>query len=109
MKEKIAVDDKRTAVIGTLLCDEDRRHVLSAFVHRFTRDHVPKWALRPRPDGTPYKVQFASDLEWLANTYFVITRGGRIDMRHSYCESHQTWPDNPELRTTGYIGAYQTK
>lgn len=84
--------------LGTELSAADRAHVLRAYVHRFTRDHVPAWAREPRPDGTAYPVQFDSDSDWLANTRFAVTKAGRLDGRSRYCESRPTWPDNPELR-----------
>lgn len=80
-------------VKGTNLCATDIVHVLRAFVHRFTRDFKPSWAMKPRPDGTPYKPQFASDGDWLANTQFAIRRDGRLDRRVSACQSYPTWPD----------------
>ena len=84
--------------LGTELTQEDQRHVLNSFVHRFTREHKPTWASKPWKDGKPYPVQFASDREWLANTRFAVRRNGRLDNRVTECQSSQTWPDNPELR-----------
>ena len=72
---------------------------LLRFVHRFTREHVPGWAQKPRPDGTPYPVQFDSDRDWLAHTWLVIKKDGTLDERVEHCQSSPTWPDNPELRT----------
>jgi hypothetical protein len=80
---------------GSDLRPEDREHVLRAYVHRHTREHVPEWARRA---GAKYPVQFASDAEWLANTYFSVTVTGRLDRRVTHCTSSPTWPDNPELR-----------
>lgn len=85
---------------GTELCREDQKAVLAAYVHRFTKEHKPAWARKPRPDGTAYAVQFASDTDWLAHTDFEVTKSGRLDNRATYCESSPTWPDNPELRQT---------
>ena len=78
---------------GNMLCEEDRRHVIAAYVHRYTREHRPDWALETRPDGRPYPVQFASDADWLANSRFFVRRDGRLDMRHTLCHSSPTWPD----------------
>ena len=63
------------------------------YVHRFTREHVPAWARKPRPDGRPYPVQFASDSEWLAKSFFPVTARGKLASRPSDCRSHPTWPD----------------
>jgi hypothetical protein len=83
---------------GTELTREDQRHVLSAFVHRFTGDHKPAWSNKEWKDGKPYPVQFASDAEWLANTDFAVRKDGRLDQRVKFCYSNPTWPNNPELR-----------
>ena len=83
---------------GSHLTPSDHKHVLRAFVHRFTRDHKPKWASAPWKDGLPYPVQFASDADWLANTLFEVRNDGRLNVRASYCHGSPTWPDNPELR-----------
>jgi hypothetical protein len=68
------------------------------FVHRFTGEHKPAWALHPAPNGKPYAVQFKDDADWLANTSFAVTRANSLDERVAYCESAPTWPHNPELR-----------
>ena len=80
-------------VKGSTLAPEVQRQCLARFVHRFTREHVPAWAREPRPDGQPYKVQFASDAEWLAHTSFAVTRDGSLDKRVASCMSAPTWPE----------------
>jgi len=79
--------------LGTQLNEQDRRHVLAAFVHRFTAEHRPQWASEPRPDGGEYEVQFASDEDWLANTLFAVRNDGRLDGRARFCKSSPTWPN----------------
>jgi len=79
---------------GIELHSGDRAHVLAAFVHRFTKDHTPNWA-----KNSKFSVQFASDEDWLNNTWFPVTKDGYLDRRCSLCDSHPTWPNNPELRT----------
>lgn len=79
--------------LGSELPAPEQRYVLSAFVHRFTRDHKPAWANKPRPDGRPYRVQFASDADWLAHTRFRVTAGSRVDRRAQFCASAPTWPE----------------
>lgn len=86
--------------LGNQLPPADRNYVLAAYVHRFTREHVPGWARIPRPDGTHYPVQFDSDADWLAHTEFNVTKSGALDRRATHCMSFPTWPDNPELRRT---------
>lgn len=78
---------------GSELTPEEQEICLTKFVHRFTREHVPQWAKSPRPDGTAYKPQFASDRDWLENTRFRVTKSGRLDRRAKYCHSSPTWPD----------------
>ena len=86
-------------VRGSEMCDRLQRQALARYPHRFTRDHKPDWATGEWKDGKPYPVQFDSDADWLANTFFPITVKGEFSRREKYCESHPTWPDNPELRT----------
>lgn len=58
------------------------------YVHRFTMDYVPQWALKVRDDGTYCAPQFISDLEWYEHTVFPPQNGLR-----KYCTtSGQTWP-----------------
>ena len=84
--------------LGIELHPDDRRHVLAAYVHRFTGEHRPAWAHKPWKDGKPYPVQFADDADWLAHTRFAVRGNGRLDRRVNRCESSPTWPNNPELR-----------
>jgi hypothetical protein len=78
---------------GNQLRDVDQVYVLAAYVHRFTKQHVPAWARHPRVDGKPYMPQFADDADWLANTEFAVTKSGRLDMRTNKCFSTPTWPE----------------
>lgn len=80
-------------VNGLALSPALQREALARYVHRFTRDNVPAWAKKPRPDGRPYPVQFGSDSEWLAKTYFPVTARGKLAKRPGHCQSHPTWPD----------------
>ena len=93
-------------VRGTELNCTDRNHVLAAYIHRFTGNHMPAWAKRPMSTGAAYPLQFASDDEWLANTLFLVTKAGRLEMTVKECESHPTWPNNPELRGPKLIGTF---
>ena len=78
---------------GSLLNDNDKRHVLGVYVHRYTGEHKPQWV---KGDYTP--VQFKNDADWLENTFFEVTKYAKLDARFKHCESHPTWPENPELR-----------
>lgn len=87
---------------GTELTREEQRYVLSAYVNRFTKDHKPAWANKVWKDGKTYPVQFASDAEWLANTWFPVDKSGKLKRgRGVDCQSRPTWPDNPELHNAG--------
>jgi hypothetical protein len=60
------------------------------FVHRFTMEHVPAWALEKRPDGTFYAPQYRTDREWYDSTLF---RGESTLAGRDHCfSSGQTWP-----------------
>lgn len=85
-------------ISGDQLPPSEQRKALAQFVHRFTGEHRPDWANKPRRDGSAYPVQFADDSDWLANTRFAVTRGWRLDERVQRCDSSPTWPLNPELR-----------
>lgn len=91
----IAIENHK---LGTELHPDDRKHVLAAYVHRFTAQHKPRWAHSEWKNGESYPVQFASDADWLAHTRFAVNRNGRLDRHVHSCFSSPTWPDNPELR-----------
>lgn len=79
---------------GCDLTKSEQQHVLSAFVHRFTKDHIPTWSRQKRPDGNDYKPQFASDQDWLNNTFFQVTpKKGNLCKSTKSCYSNPTWPD----------------
>ena len=85
-----------TFVNGAALPVHLQREVLRRYVHRFTRDHVPAWTRDTRPNGKPYRVQFASDADWLANTDFPVTKAGAIADLPAHCNSRPTWPEGRE-------------
>lgn len=86
-------NEDRPWKLGSDLTPAEQSYVLSAFVHRFTLDHVPGWARKPRIDGSPYPVQFKSDAEWLANTKFQVHGTNlRLDRKCGDCRSTPTWP-----------------
>lgn len=80
---------------GTDLSLEDQKYVLSAYVHRYTKEHVPNWV---KNSDREYKVQFRSDQEWLENTYFAVTKSGKLDKRSKSCQSNPTFPEGSEIR-----------
>jgi hypothetical protein len=93
----------RALIRGDLLPDRLQRDALAAYLHRFTRDHKPLWARKPRDNGAAYPVQFASDREWLSRSLFPVTvrKGGALgDHCRGHGQSYPTWPDGlaPEDR-----------
>ena len=93
---------------GTELHPDDQKHVLNAYVHRFTKEHKPQWANEPRSDGTAYMPLHASDADWLQNTKFAVNKDGRLNHRVKACESTPTWPDGkdekPVAKSVGLLG-----
>jgi len=89
----------RAMIRGDLLPAKLQADALRAYLHRFTREHIPLWSRRPRDNGEPYPVQFASDSEWLARTLFPITvrKGGTLGDHtragKAHCRSFPTWPN----------------
>jgi hypothetical protein len=88
---------------GSELYEPLKKEVLQRFCMRFTKDHIPAWGLIRGPKGF-YKPQFASDVEWLENTFFWITKSGRIADRPKFCESRPTWPDGRGFGTRVFRG-----
>ena len=83
-------------LFGNQLHIQDQKHVLAAFINRFTAENYPAWKNDSLNNSCP--VQFSSDHDWLQHTEFFVKTDGRLDLRHKTCWSHPTWPENPELR-----------
>lgn len=89
----------RAMIRGDLLPAALQADALRAYLNRFTREHVPQWARKPRDNGEPYPIQFASDKEWLARTIFPVTvrKGGKLGDHtragNVHCLSFPSWPD----------------
>ncbi len=70
-----------------LTFDEAKRR----YVHRYTMEHVPAWALNSASSGKYYAPQYRSDREWYDNTEF--PGEGSVEVKSSYCHSsNQSWP-----------------
>jgi hypothetical protein len=73
------------------------------YVHRFTMDHRPQWAIERARNGKFYAPQFRSDREWYDNTLF--PGEAHVHPRERHCfTTGQTWPlgvwlDQPFART----------
>ena len=84
---------------GNQLPGSQRQAALSAYVHRYTAEHVPAWARQAAPNGRHYAPQYRTDSEWLSKTRFPIAEdrnGIRLksgQFRNSDCESSDpSWP-----------------
>ena len=65
----------------------------AAYVHRFTMEHIPQWALQPMPNGRFYAPQYRTDAEWFANTLFPPNNPFARSRRDTHCySSNQSWP-----------------
>jgi hypothetical protein len=60
----------------------------SMYPHRYTMEHVPRWALKPCSNEKWYAPQYRNDKEWYDNTVFPPESG----FRTSCVSSGQTWP-----------------
>lgn len=76
-------------VLGSNLSPELQREALSRFIYRST--------ITSNMSGNKYP-RFSDDNDWLAHTLFWVTNKNTLAKRAA-CESHPTWPNNPELRT----------
>lgn len=92
-------------LLGSQLSAKVQQDALKQFIYRYTKEHVPAWATKDVPEkfGKAYPVQFVSDKEWLANTTFNVNKDGSLSNRSRYCTTIKTvYPDNPELRVSGF-------
>ena len=77
---------------GSDLHPDDQKHVLAAYVHRYTGEHVPQWATKRRWDGSRYMPQHATDSDWLHHTTFAVNKDGRLNQKSTHAESTPSWP-----------------
>jgi hypothetical protein len=69
---------------GSELCDKLQNEAKARFVHRLTKDNPVGLRLQPNVNPT---VIFKSDNEWLAHTFFEITKRGQLSNKVHYCTS----------------------
>ena len=89
---------ERPHVRGNQLRETEQRHAKAIYAHRYTMEHKPAWAHKPRTvtddqgrtTHAAYAPQFASDADWLANTWFNIKKDGTL--ASASCWSEPTWP-----------------
>lgn len=77
----------------------------SQYVHRYTMEHVPSWALGPISDGKFYAPQYRSDREWYDSTVFPGESHFPVAMGLKHCWSKSPtfplgyWLDGPFTQT----------
>jgi len=86
-------------IIGTDLAPALKDKALRSFTNRHTRTNIPYWASNCPVKS--YKLEFDSDADWLAHTYFHVKADGTLNVRS--CTSYPTWPDDPWLRLENKI------
>lgn len=96
LKEEV-VNEEMQWQHGHLLHPEDQKHVLSAYVHRHTKEHRPQWAKIPMANGTAYKPHHNTDKDWLKNTQFAVKKNGRLNMNVGHARSTPSLPLNEEV------------
>jgi hypothetical protein len=62
------------------------------YVHRYTMEHRPAWAMEPAPNGKYYAPQFRSDREWYTSTRFPGEPGHPTGFKGICYTTGQTWP-----------------
>lgn len=71
-----------TLIRGNKLTAAQQREVLATFVHRYTIENRVYWDRQHAKPTTP----MPTDVEWLADHAFDITRAGHLSRRHRYAE-----------------------
>ena len=68
------------------------KQACAQYVHRYTMDHTPEWALLIAPNGKHYAPGHASDQEWYDSALFPGEPGGP-DAGDDFCfSSGHTFP-----------------
>lgn len=91
------------AILGIEACERAAKPLMTLerakalYVHRFTMEHVPQWALKAAPNGKYYAPQYASDAEWYSKTLFPPNNPFHKRNCHSQSPSWPlgTWLDSP--------------
>ncbi len=60
------------------------------YVHRFTMEHIPQWALQPHASKY-YAPQYRTDQEWYDNTFFSGDEG-HLGTAKECTSTNQSWP-----------------
>ena len=89
--------------LGKDLSARDQETAKAGFVYRYTLDNIPEWAKELRPDGTHYMPHFASDQEWLNNTWFAVASDGRFLYRSVFCCGAAQFPFGKEEQYLGQL------
>ena len=76
---------ERRERFGIELCDEDRRHVLAAYIYRHTIENA-----RAHPDcvrASGARIPLITDARWLETTCWRVRNDGRLDRRVKFCRT----------------------
>lgn len=70
------------------------KEACAAYVHRFTMDHIPQWAMHCNlGTGKYHAPQYRSDREWFERTMFPPNNPYASSTRDTACHSsNQSWP-----------------
>lgn len=82
---------------GKNLNSNQRAQVLSAFIYRFTGDHVPSWAKGTMPNGDTYKPQFPTDNDWINAYAFYFKDDGTLASKPGHCVPVE-WAEDEQMR-----------
>lgn len=61
------------------------------YINRYTMEHVPEWARRPRAEGLYYAPQYATDREWYDNARFP-GEEGHLGITNDCTARNPSWP-----------------
>jgi hypothetical protein len=74
-------------VLGSKLPLRLQEQVLNAFLYRMTNESVKRWpATSQRMLEGGFRLTLISDAQWLASTYFAVTKRGTLARNYNHCE-----------------------
>jgi len=108
LEESEQLDETVEYKSGHLLHPDDQRHVLNAYVHRYTKEHVPQWAEKPMPNGQSHKPHHETDADWLKHTKFAVKKNGRLHAGATHAQSTPSLPlTEAEQLDETFMGTYK--
>lgn len=74
-------------ILGNVLYPPLRTEVLNAFPYRMTVESAKRWpATTQRMREGGFRLTLITDEQWLASTYFAITKRGKLARNFNHCE-----------------------